>query len=81
MLGTLAQIYKKHKNTLIIAIVTFICIMSINIYPVKEWMVISLVILGVVGYSLRKVDTFPILYGYFLTDLFWDNLMRVMVIY
>jgi putative tricarboxylic transport membrane protein len=81
MLGTLAQIYKKHKNTLIVAIVTFICIMSINIYPVKEWMVISLVILGVVGYSLRKVDTFPILYGYFLTDLFWDNLMRVMVIY
>jgi len=81
ILGQLAQIYKKHKNLLTIGIVIFISVMSINIYPVKEWMVISLVILGVVGYSLRKVDTFPILYGYFLTDLFWDNLMRVMVIY
>ena len=55
--------------------------MSINIYPVKEWIVISLIVLGAIGYSLRKVDTFPVLYGYFLTDLFWDNLMRVMVIY
>lgn len=81
MLGTLAQLYKKHKNTFIVAIVTFICIMSINIYPVKEWIVISLIVLGAIGYSLRKVDTFPVLYGYFLTDLFWDNLMRVMVIY
>jgi putative tricarboxylic transport membrane protein len=81
ILGQLAQIYKKHKNTLIISIVTFICIMSINIYPVKEWLVICLLVLGLIGYLLRKFDTFPILYGYFLTDLFWDNLMRVMVIY
>jgi len=81
ILGQLAQIYKKHKNILIISIVTFICIMSINIYPVKEWLVICLLVLGLIGYLLRKFDTFPILYGYFLTDLFWDNLMRVMVIY
>ena len=81
ILGQLAQIYKKHKNTLIISIVTFICIMSINIYPVKEWLIICLLVLGLIGYLLRKFDTFPILYGYFLTDLFWDNLMRVMVIY
>ena len=81
ILGQLAQLYKKHKNTLIISIVSFICIMSINIYPVQEWLIICLLILGVIGYALRKFDTFPILYGYFLTDLFWDNLMRVMVIY
>ena len=81
ILGQLAQIYKKHKNILIISIVTFICIMSINIYPVKEWLIICLLVLGLIGYLLRKFDTFPILYGYFLTDLFWDNLMRVMVIY
>ena len=81
ILGQLAQLYKKHKNTLIICIVSFICIMSINIYPVQEWLIICLLILGVIGYALRKFDTFPILYGYFLTDLFWDNLMRVMVIY
>ena len=81
ILGQLAQIYKKHKNILIISIVSFICIMSINIYPVQEWLIICLLVLGVIGYALRKFDTFPILYGYFLTDLFWDNLMRVMVIY
>jgi putative tricarboxylic transport membrane protein len=81
ILGQLAQLYKKHKNTLIISIVSFICIMSINIYPVQEWLIICLLVLGVIGYALRKFDTFPILYGYFLTDLFWDNLMRVMVIY
>ena len=81
ILGQLAQVYKKHKNILIISIVTFICIMSVNIYPVKEYMIICLIVLGLIGYALRKFDTFPILYGYFLTDLFWDNLMRVMVIY
>jgi len=81
ILGQLAQLYKKHKNTLIISIVSFICIMSINIYPVQEWLIICLLVLGLIGYALRKFDTFPILYGYFLTDLFWDNLMRVMVIY
>ena len=81
ILGELAQLYKKHKNILIYSIVTFICIMSINIYPVHEWLIICLFVLGLIGYALRKFDTFPILYGYFLTDLFWDNLVRVMVIY
>ena len=81
ILGQLAQLYKKHKNILIISIVSFICIMSINIYPVQEWLIICLLVLGLIGYALRKFDTFPILYGYFLTDLFWDNLMRVMIIY
>jgi hypothetical protein len=38
-------------------------------------------VLSVLGYCLKNLDTFPVLYGYFLTDLFWDNLMRVMVIY
>ena len=81
ILGQLAQIYKKHKNIIIIFIVTFICIMSIKIYPVKEWIIVCLLLFGFIGYILKKFDTFPILYGYFLTDLFWDNLIRVMVIY
>ena len=62
-------------------IVFFISIMSVYIYPIREWLLISLIILSIVGYYLRRLDTFPILYGYFLTDLFWDNLMRVIVIY
>ena len=81
LLGQLAHLYKKHKNTITYAIVLFISIMSIYIYPVKEWMIITLLALGTIGYYLKRVDTFPILYGFFLTDLFWDNLMRVMVIH
>ena len=81
LLGQLAHLYKKHKNTITYAIVLFISIMSIYIYPVKEWMIITLLVLGTIGYYLKRVDTFPILYGFFLTDLFWDNLMRVMVIH
>ena len=81
LLGQLAHLYKKYKNTLVYGIVLFISIMSIYIYPVREWLLITLVVLSIIGYYLKRVDTFPILYGYFLTDLFWDNLMRVMVIY
>ena len=81
LLGQLAHLYKKYKNTLVYGIVLFISIMSIYIYPVREWLLITLVVLSIIGYYLKRLDTFPILYGYFLTDLFWDNLMRVMVIY
>ena len=81
LLGQLAHLYKKHKNKLIYGIVLFVSIMSIYIYPVREWLLITLIVLSIIGYYLKRVDTFPILYGFFLTDLFWDNLMRVMVIY
>ncbi len=81
LLGQLAHFYKKYKDVLIYGIVLFISIMSIYIYPVREWLLISLIILSTIGYWLKRMDTFPILYGYFLTDLFWDNLMRVIVIY
>ena len=81
LLGMLAYHLKKHKNVLTYFILLFISLMSIYIYPVREWLLITLIVLSIIGYYLKKVDTFPILYGYFLTDLFWDNLMRVMVIY
>tara|TARA_B100001778_G_C18584012_1_gene628930 strand:+ start:291 stop:1559 length:1269 start_codon:yes stop_codon:yes gene_type:complete len=81
LLGQLAHLYKKHKNKLIYGIVLFVSIMSIYIYPVREWLLITLIVLSTIGYYLKRVDTFPILYGFFLTDLFWDNLMRVIVIY
>jgi len=81
LLGMVAYHLKKHKNVLTYFILLFISLMSIIIYPVREWLLISLVVLSIIGYYLKRVDTFPILYGYFLTDLFWDNLMRVMVIY
>ena len=55
--------------------------MSLYIYPVKAWLLITLALLCFIGYFIRRWDTFPVLYGYFLTDLFWENLVRVIVIY
>ena len=81
LLGMIAYHLKKYKNIFTYFILLFISIMSIYIYPVREWLLITLVVLSIVGYYLKRIDTFPVLYGFFLTDLFWDNLMRVMVIY
>ena len=81
LLGMMAYHLKKYKNIFTYFILLFISIMSIYIYPVREWLLITLVVLSIVGYYLKRIDTFPVLYGFFLTDLFWDNLMRVMVIY
>jgi putative tricarboxylic transport membrane protein len=80
-LGIIAKYIKQHKHIITTLIVLFISIMSLHIYPVKEWLLISLLALSVLGYFIRKWDTFPILYGFFLTDLFWNNLMRVIAIY
>ena len=52
LLGQLAHLYKKHKNTLVFGIVLFISIMSIYIYPVREWELISLAALSIIGYYL-----------------------------
>ena len=81
LLGMIAYHLKKYKNIFTYFILLFISIMSIYIYPVREWLLITLVVLSIVGYYLKRIDTSPVLYGFFLTDLFWDNLMRVMVIY
>jgi putative tricarboxylic transport membrane protein len=80
-LAKITSIYKRHKNLFSIVIVFLIIGMSCYIYPTKEWYIITLCVLSALGYIIRKWDTFPVLYGYFLTDLFWDNLMRVIVIY
>lgn len=80
-LATIASVYEKHKNISCILIIGMISIMSLNIYPIKEWFVISLACASALGYFIRNWNTFPVLYGYFLTDLFWDNLRRVIIIY
>ena len=79
--GIIAKLIKKYKRLLTIGIVLFISAMAIWAYPIKEWMVISILIMSALGYFIRKWDTFPVIYGFFLTDLFWSNLMRVIAIY
>ena len=80
-LAKIINVYRKHKTLFSITIVLLISMMSIYIYPVKIWLLITMLALSAIGYFIRKWDTFPVLYGFFLTDLFWDNLMRVWIIY
>tara|TARA_Y100000114_G_scaffold84038_1_gene77574 strand:+ start:146 stop:1411 length:1266 start_codon:yes stop_codon:yes gene_type:complete len=80
-LAKITEVYKTYKNYFSIIIILIISLMSLYIYPIKTWLLISLVCLCILGYFIRKWDTFPVLYGYFLTDLFWDNLIRVIAVY
>ena len=80
-LAAVTSIYKKYKTWFSVIIILAITAMSLNIYPVKEWLLICIIGTATLGYFIRNWDTFPILYGYFLTDLFWDNIRRVLVIY
>ena len=80
-LGYIADAYKKYKYYFIISIFAFISIMAIYIYPIKFWIIICLICTTVIGYLIRKWETFPILYGFFLTDLFYNNLIRVIATY
>lgn len=80
-LAVITLIYKKYKTWFSVIIISAITIMSLNIYPVKEWLLICIIGTATIGYSIRNWDTFPVLYGYFLTDLFWDNFRRVLIIY
>lgn len=80
-LGYIADVYKKYKYYFIIGIFLFISLMSIYIYPIKFWMALCLACTTIVGYLIRRWETFPVLYGFFLTDLFYNNLIRVIAIY
>ena len=81
LLGTVAYVIKEHKNYITCVIILIITLIAIDIYPTKEWMFMCIVGLTVVGYFIRKWDTIPVVYGYFLTDLFWDNLVRTVIIH
>ena len=80
-IAVITSIYKRYKSEFSTIIILSITLVSLNMYPVKEWLVICLIMTTFIGYLIRDWNTFPVLYGYFLTDLFWDNLMRVIVIY
>tara|TARA_B100001094_G_C18090069_1_gene749927 strand:- start:622 stop:1311 length:690 start_codon:yes stop_codon:yes gene_type:complete len=80
-LGYIADLYKRYKHYFIIGIFVFISVMSIYIYPIKFWIITCLIVTTGIGFLIRKWETFPILYGFFLTDLFYNNLLRVIAIY
>ena len=80
LLGSVAYLYKKYKSIVNIVILTTISTVSIMIFPIHIWMFICILCLSVLGYTLRRWDTSPIIYGYFLSDLFYESLIRTLVI-
>lgn len=80
-LALITEAYRKYKTLFSVSIICIITFVSFTIYPMIDWLAICLLTLSMIGYLIRNWNTFPVLYGYFLTDLFWDNLMRVIVIY
>jgi putative tricarboxylic transport membrane protein len=80
LLGNVAYIYKKYKWYINAAIVTTISAVSIVMFPIHGWMLTCILCLSVLGYLLKRWDTTPVIYGFFLSDLFYESLVRTLVI-
>lgn len=80
LLGSIAYFYKNYKNYVNVFILTTISAISIAIFPIHIWMFVCILCLSVLGYTLKRWDTSPIIYGYFLSDLFYESLIRTIVI-
>src|SRR6056300_2012058 len=80
LLGKIAYYYKKHRNIANILLLSIISIASISIFAIREWMIICIFVLSIIGFLIRRWDTSPIIYGYFLSDLFYENFIRTLII-
>lgn len=80
LLGNIAYFYKKYRNYVNVFILTTISAISIAIFPIHVWMFACILCLSVLGYTLKRWDTSSIIYGYFLSDLFYESLTRTIVI-
>jgi putative tricarboxylic transport membrane protein len=80
LLGKVAYFYKNYKNYVNFFILTTISTVSIAIFPIHIWMFVCILCLSVLGYTLKRWDTSPVIYGFFLSDLFYESLIRTIVI-
>lgn len=80
LLGKVAYLYKRYKTWINPLLLTTVSIVNILIFPIHEWMLMCLLVLMVLGYALRRLDTSPIIYGYFLGDLLYQSLVRTLII-
>jgi putative tricarboxylic transport membrane protein len=80
LLSDVAYFYKKYNVVANIIILTIISAVSLYVYPIKVWFMICLSVSMILGYVMRRWDTTPIIYGYFLSDLFYENLVRTLAI-
>jgi len=80
LLGSVAYFYKKFNNIINLILFTFISAISILVFPIQIWMFICILCLSVIGYIIRHWNTSPVIYGFFLSDLFYESIIRTLVI-
>lgn len=80
LLSQIVYFYSQHKTKINILILTTVSLTSIMLFPIHLWMIICLFLFTVLGYFLKNFDTSPIIYGFFLSDLFYENMIRTIVI-
>jgi putative tricarboxylic transport membrane protein len=71
---------KKHIKLFLIAALLIISTISIVTYPIMIWMFICIIVLSLLGSTLKSFDTSPVIYGFFLSSLFYDNIIRLLLI-
>ena len=80
LLGKIAYLYKKYRSIANFILLSTISTVSILIFPKHEWMLFCILTLSVIGFILKRWETSPVIYGYFLSDLFYENLIRTLII-
>lgn len=80
LLGKVAYFYKQYKQIINPLLLATVSIINILIFPIHEWMAICIILLSLLGFLIRRLDTSPIIYGYFLGDLFFQSLIRTFII-
>jgi putative tricarboxylic transport membrane protein len=80
LLGKIAYYYKKYRNICNLILLSTISTVSIFIFSIYIWMFICILTLSVIGFLIKRWDTSPVIYGYFLSDLFYENLIRTLII-
>ena len=80
LLGKIAYYYKSYRTIANVLLLSIISIASISIFSIREWMIICIFVLSIIGFLIRRWDTSPVIYGYFLSDLFYENLIRTLII-
>jgi len=80
LLGKIAYYYKRYRNIANLILLSTIGTVSILIFTVPIVVLICILTLSAIGFLLKRWDTSPVIYGYFLSDLFYENLIRTLII-
>lgn len=80
MLNTIISFYSKQRSTVNIVLFLIVTISTCLMSPFPGWTLVSIIILSCFGFYLRKYDTVPIIYGFFLTHTFYESILRSVTI-